>query len=54
MIVMVGIVVFLVVGFFVIYNLFMVLVIGVGLVFFCYVNDVGFWMVKEYFGLNLK
>jgi len=23
-------------------------------VFFCHVNDAGFWMVKEYFGLDLK
>jgi GntP family gluconate:H+ symporter len=30
------------------------LAIGAGSVFFCHVNDAGFWMVKEYFGLNLK
>jgi GntP family gluconate:H+ symporter len=23
-------------------------------VFFCHVNDAGFWMVREYFGLQLK
>jgi len=23
-------------------------------VFFCHVNDAGFWMVREYFGLKLK
>ncbi|OZI71233.1 gluconate:H+ symporter [Bordetella genomosp. 12] len=28
--------------------------IGAGSVFFCHVNDAGFWMVKEYFGLSLK
>ncbi|QCP52249.1 gluconate transporter [Trinickia violacea] len=28
--------------------------IGAGSVFFCHVNDAGFWMVREYFGLNLK
>ena len=22
--------------------------------FFCHVNDAGFWMVREYFGLELK
>jgi gluconate:H+ symporter, GntP family len=30
------------------------LTIGAGSVFFCHVNDAGFWMVREYFGLNLK
>ena len=30
------------------------LAIGAGSVFFCHVNDAGFWMVKEYFGLDLK
>lgn len=30
------------------------LVIGAGSVFFCHVNDAGFWMVREYFGLQLK
>ncbi|WP_115720040.1 GntT/GntP/DsdX family permease [Gallaecimonas mangrovi] len=30
------------------------LVIGAGSVFFCHVNDAGFWMVKEFFGLKLK
>lgn len=28
--------------------------IGAGSVFFCHVNDAGFWMVREYFGLKLK
>lgn len=28
--------------------------IGAGSVFFCHVNDAGFWMVREYFGLELK
>lgn len=32
----------------------MVLVVGVGFVFCDYVNDVGFWMIKEYFGFFLK
>jgi len=32
----------------------MALAIGAGSVFFCHVNDAGFWMVKEYFGLDLK
>lgn len=27
--------------------------IGAGSIFFCHVNDAGFWMVREYFGLNL-
>lgn len=30
------------------------LTIGAGSVFFCHVNDAGFWMVREYFGLQLK
>jgi len=30
------------------------LAIGAGSVFFCHVNDAGFWMVHEYFGLQLK
>lgn len=30
------------------------LAIGTGSVFFCHVNDAGFWMVREYFGLQLK
>ncbi len=29
------------------------LAIGAGSVFFCHVNDAGFWMVREYFDLNL-
>ena len=28
--------------------------IGAGSVFFCHINDAGFWMVREYFGLKLK
>lgn len=28
--------------------------IGAGSVFFCHVNDAGFWMVREYFDLKLK
>jgi gluconate:H+ symporter, GntP family len=31
-----------------------VLSIGAGSVFFCHINDAGFWMVREYFGLKLK
>jgi GntP family gluconate:H+ symporter len=31
----------------------MVLAIGAGSVFFSHVNDAGFWLVKEYFGLNV-
>lgn len=27
---------------------------GVGSVICLYVNDVGFWMIKEYFGLSMK
>jgi len=30
------------------------LAIGAGSVFFCHVNDAGFWMVREYFDLKLK
>ncbi|OZI29164.1 gluconate transporter [Bordetella genomosp. 1] len=30
------------------------LAVGSGSVFFCHVNDAGFWMVREYFGLDLK
>lgn len=36
------------------HNALMALSIGAGSVFFCHVNDAGFWMVKEYFGLDLK
>ncbi|WP_034294681.1 gluconate:H+ symporter [Herbaspirillum sp. RV1423] len=36
------------------HNSLMALSIGAGSVFFCHVNDAGFWMVKEYFGLDLK
>ncbi|WP_347554870.1 gluconate:H+ symporter [Robbsia sp. KACC 23696] len=32
----------------------MALSIGAGSVFFCHVNDAGFWMVREFFGLKLK
>lgn len=31
-----------------------VLAIGAGSVFADHVNDAGFWMIKEYFGLSLK
>ena len=31
----------------------MVLAIGAGSVFFSHVNDAGFWLVKEYFGLKV-
>ena len=31
----------------------LVLAIGAGSVFFCHVNDAGFWMVREFFGLEL-
>ena len=31
----------------------LVLAIGAGSVFFCQVNDAGFWMVREFFGLEL-
>ena len=30
-----------------------VLVIGCGSLFFSHVNDAGFWLVKEYFGLTV-
>jgi GntP family gluconate:H+ symporter len=36
------------------HNSLMALAIGAGSVFFCHVNDAGFWMVREYFGLQLK
>ena len=29
------------------------LAIGAGSVFFSHVNDAGFWLVKEYFGLSV-
>lgn len=32
----------------------MVLAIGAGSVFFSHVNDAGFWLVKEYFGVSVK
>ena len=31
----------------------LVLAIGSGSVFFSHVNDAGFWLVKEYFGLTV-
>jgi GntP family gluconate:H+ symporter len=36
------------------HNSLLALAIGAGSVFFCHVNDAGFWMVREYFGLQLK
>jgi GntP family gluconate:H+ symporter len=30
-----------------------VLAIGAGSLFFSHVNDAGFWLVKEYFGLSV-
>jgi len=36
------------------HNSLIALAIGAGSVFFCHVNDAGFWMVREYFGLKLK
>ena len=32
----------------------MVLAVGAGSLMFSHVNDTGFWMFKEYFGLTLK
>lgn len=32
----------------------MVLATGAGSVIACHVNDAGFWMIKEYFGLSMK
>lgn len=32
----------------------LVLVIGSGSVFFCHINDAGFWMVKSFFNIGLK
>ncbi|KIU11248.1 gluconate permease [Bacillus subtilis] len=32
----------------------MVLATGAGSVIACHVNDAGFWMVKEFFGLSMK
>ncbi|MEQ5841737.1 GntP family permease [Paraburkholderia acidicola] len=49
-----GIVAPVVVGLSVTHNSLMALAIGAGSVFFCHVNDAGFWMVREYFGLQLK
>ncbi len=31
----------------------LVLAIGAGSIFLSHVNDAGFWLVKEYFGLNV-
>jgi len=31
----------------------LVLAIGAGSVFFSHVNDAGFWLVKEFFGLSV-
>ena len=31
----------------------LVLAIGCGSLFFCHVNDAGFWLVKEYFGMTV-
>jgi GntP family gluconate:H+ symporter len=36
------------------HNSLLALAIGAGSVFFCHVNDAGFWMIREYFGLQLK
>ena len=30
-----------------------VLAVGAGSVFFSHVNDAGFWLVKEYFGMSI-
>ncbi|PLZ00276.1 gluconate transporter [Burkholderia sp. WAC0059] len=49
-----GIVAPVVVGLSATHNSLMALAIGAGSVFFCHVNDAGFWMVREYFGLELK
>jgi len=37
----------------VVHHSLIALSIGAGSVFFCHVNDAGFWMVREYFDLNL-
>ena len=31
----------------------MVLAVGAGSLFFSHVNDAGFWLVKEYFGMTV-
>ncbi|MDN8820399.1 permease DsdX, partial [Staphylococcus aureus] len=31
----------------------LVLAIGCGSVFFSHVNDAGFWLIKEYFGISV-
>ena len=33
--------------------LLVVLAIGAGSVFFSHLNDAGFWLVKEYFGMSV-
>lgn len=49
-----GIVAPVVTGMSAMHNSLLALSIGAGSVFFCHVNDAGFWMVREYFGLKLK
>ncbi|QGF11166.1 gluconate:H+ symporter [Bordetella holmesii] len=49
-----GIIAPLAVGLSTTHGALLALSIGAGSVFFCHVNDAGFWMVKEYFGLTLK
>lgn len=34
-------------------NALLVLAVGAGSLFFSHVNDAGFWLVKEYFGMNI-
>jgi GntP family gluconate:H+ symporter len=36
------------------HNSLLSLAIGAASAFFCHVNDAGFWMIREYFGLQLK
>ena len=35
-------------------RLVVVLAIGAGSVFFSHVNDAGFWLVREYFGMSVR
>jgi gluconate:H+ symporter, GntP family len=49
-----GIIAPVVTGMSAMHNSLLALSIGAGSVFFCHVNDAGFWMVREYFGLKLK
>jgi len=49
-----GIVAPVVTGLSAMHNSLLALSIGAGSVCFCHVNDAGFWMVREYFGLALK